>query len=616
MQEYLLKIIFTSFFLLSFSLYAAPFEFSYSGRITDQSGKPIDGPINLSISFYRTESGETSIISPVSFSNVVITEGVFAVTFTEQKISSANLNSIFSASDSVWIEVMDASNGVTYPRQKIGAVPFALKVPVDETTLTYDADGKMKLKNVNNLQGRSVANVDPTTDYVLKWDGAAWSPGAVTSTSGGDMLASVYDTNSNNIVDDAAALEGHAANYFATSGHNHSGVYSASSHAHAGADITSGTVAEARIDAAIARDSEITYKSESDLTTALNDNYANTSHAHSSLNASDGDPTSALFVDAFGNVGIGTTSPVSPLHLLSLNNSLEPVILSTSELTSPTGSAGWTRGIMNSVSENLEGTHSGGGIENLKNQVILDGGGTQPLVVGINQDIYQQGSGQTTDVYGSMFNIMNVGAGTIVNGYGVAISDVQATNGWGIYQTGADDKNYFAGNVGIGTTSPTAKTHIIGTADDEQLIIQGYSSQTANLLEWKDSSGTLLTYIDASGNYKKVCPSNFTSVESQGTQLGCIQNDYEGGAAASWTTALNNCFSTYGGRLPTNLEFSLSYSQYSLTNETNTSMIPVWISEVYYSGYSLSHFRWNYEAGNWYWSSGSDDAYYRCWIPK
>ena len=56
------------------------------------------------------------------------------------------------------------------------------------------------------------------------------------------------------------------------------------------------------------------------------------------------------------------------------------------------------------------------------------------------------------------------------------------------------------GNVGIGQNAPTAKLHVTGTsASTKVAIVQGASSQTENLQEWQNSSGTALSYINASG---------------------------------------------------------------------------------------------------------------------
>lgn len=54
-------------------------------------------------------------------------------------------------------------------------------------------------------------------------------------------------------------------------------------------------------------------------------------------------------------------------------------------------------------------------------------------------------------------------------------------------------------NVGIGITSPTARLHVVGNADTQQLIIRGNSTQTANLTEWQNSSNTVLASISSSG---------------------------------------------------------------------------------------------------------------------
>ncbi len=56
------------------------------------------------------------------------------------------------------------------------------------------------------------------------------------------------------------------------------------------------------------------------------------------------------------------------------------------------------------------------------------------------------------------------------------------------------------GNVGINQSSPAAQLHVsspaIGTVAE---IIQGFSGQTANLTEWRNSTGTPMAYVGADG---------------------------------------------------------------------------------------------------------------------
>jgi hypothetical protein len=60
-------------------------------------------------------------------------------------------------------------------------------------------------------------------------------------------------------------------------------------------------------------------------------------------------------------------------------------------------------------------------------------------------------------------------AGAITNSYGVFINSLgndatTITNLYGLYQAASIAKNYFAGNVGIGTTSPSYNLHVNGSA--------------------------------------------------------------------------------------------------------------------------------------------------------
>jgi len=55
------------------------------------------------------------------------------------------------------------------------------------------------------------------------------------------------------------------------------------------------------------------------------------------------------------------------------------------------------------------------------------------------------------------------------------------------------------GNIGINTSGPAAKLHVVGSADDQQLIVQANATQTANILEVQDSGANVLAGFDERG---------------------------------------------------------------------------------------------------------------------
>jgi len=163
----------------------------------------------------------------------------------------------------------------------------------------------------------------------------------------------------------------------------------------------------------------------------------------------------ALTVDTTGYVGIGTTGPVAKLEVA---DSTGPGVVLRLTDTGQIGTAG----------------DEYGRIEFYTGDSSTYGNDVMAKIRAVSEAV--------NDNYGNLsFQVRTTG-------------DAGDTPTW-------KDAMYIqhTGNVGIGTTAPVAKLQITGTADDEQLIVKGYSSQTLNLQEWQDSTGTKLAGVTADG---------------------------------------------------------------------------------------------------------------------
>lgn len=109
------------------------------------------------------------------------------------------------------------------------------------------------------------------------------------------------------------------------------------------------------------------------------------------------------------------------------------------------------------------------------------------------------------------------------------------------------------GRIGVGTTTIDAKMHIQGTADEVQFIVQGNGTQTSDLLQLKNSGGTVLAAVSGSGVLRVGSTGSaqstpvllVTNAEVQGTLYiggsgGNIQNNGSGGALRFYGTAMNS----------------------------------------------------------------------------
>jgi|GEM_PF-4918074 len=66
-----------------------------------------------------------------------------------------------------------------------------------------------------------------------------------------------------------------------------------------------------------------------------------------------------------------------------------------------------------------------------------------------------------------------------------------------LWQTNASATNYFAGNVGIGTTAPGAKLQINGAASSVTSIFRANATTPGNISEWQDSTGQAGFLVDS-----------------------------------------------------------------------------------------------------------------------
>lgn len=201
-------------------------------------------------------------------------------------------------------------------------------------------------------------------------------------------------------------------------------------------------------------------------------------------------------------VGIGTNNPAAKLEIssthtdpaddfssglnvtetvaLTANNSHTAYGLKFSQYTTNTiydltgslyGIQGWVvhtgSGTLSNAYGNFSAVRTGGsgGITNAYGYVARSG--TSATSTGTITNLYQfhsgapvrGGTGLITNAYG--FYSGNMGSTGGTNAYGVYLeAQSGSTNNYAIYTAGANDKSYFGGNVGIGTTAPATKLHV------------------------------------------------------------------------------------------------------------------------------------------------------------
>jgi len=144
----------------------------YSGRILTPSGAPVNGTVDLEIKFYHVATGGVAQGSVYEFTAAPVSAGTFSVVIS---MSAADMNAIMDAGSNIWIEVYDRSNGKIYPRQKLGAVPFAQRIPIKSDVFRWD--------------GPSLDLTNTCSDgQLLKFSSGEWTCGSDLTTGSGGLI--------------------------------------------------------------------------------------------------------------------------------------------------------------------------------------------------------------------------------------------------------------------------------------------------------------------------------------------------------------------------------------------------------------------------------------------
>jgi trimeric autotransporter adhesin len=211
-------------------------------------------------------------------------------------------------------------------------------------------------------------------------------------------------------------------------------------------------------------------------------------------NGSNSAATERMRIDQDGRVGIGTTTPSGKLHASSYQTATGGTVVGVrSDMTfSPVDAATtYALGTFNYLESQTGNANAIHQMEGSVNHVIHGSTGNLMNAYGSRNRIESAGTNASTitnavgtysviDVQNSTRGISNAtafraevnnsGGGTIGLGYGLYVNDLNATTGYGIYQAGSNDANFFAGNLGIGTTTPSASLHVHNNAVAENWL--------------------------------------------------------------------------------------------------------------------------------------------------
>jgi hypothetical protein len=230
----------------------------------------------------------------------------------------------------------------------------------------------------------------------------------------------------------------------------------------------------------------------------------------------------------------------------------------TQNVNAPGNSNGASVSIKGIASYTTNGHNLTGSNTNLELQTFTGGGGTISTVNGITYQLFGGAGTITNATLANLSLVSNAGsigtlyglrintptsAGTIGVNYGIYIADqVGATTNYSIYSAGG--QNYFAGNTGIGATTPTAQLHTTGSvrfANFGAGTLETYANGNLSVSSDESLKANIKPFARSIDDLLKVEPISFRWREASGMDT---ENTYTGFSAQNVAVAIPEAVGT------------------------------------------------------------------------